>query len=750
MRRASLVAAVLLIAGCTSLLGPRREDADLGAPDGAIDLAGEDLAGQDLAGQDLAGHDLAGEDLASQDLKMPPDFSGVDGPVAGVPSAANSSIQINPGMVTADGSSNAIISVTVRDGFNNVVNGEPVMLSATGSNQTLTPSSGITNSFGVFNATLSSTKAELKTVTATVSGFMLQAQVQFVAGNPLAGDSSLTVSPGTIPADGTTATITVTLKDMNGNPVSGQAVTLTATGMNNTLTPSSGNTDASGTFTATISSTKAEQKTITATVGSFMLNQMLTVTPGTPSASTSTVTAAPTSNVLANGSNASTVTVTVRDANSNVVSGVNVTLSATGGGTTFTPSSGSTNGSGVLTSALTSTASGTKTITAVAGGVTITSSMPMVSFVACPTPTTLTVGAAPVSGNTTSGGNVYHPKCAVPSDSTESVYGFSLGSASSVIIDRSSSFAGGLTDLRPGSMCTTDSMSFGCSTNRYLYCPNLIAGSYELVVDGISGAAGSFNLAVTAPGTTKGAVSYGVVTLPASYNTIKGVAGASDIIPNTVTNAGNATATVSLPFSFQYFNTTYPAGTTLTIYQQGYVSFDVGVVNNPYNNSCPLSSSALAPPDTIEPFWTWLTARTAADTDPRGDVYVATQGVAPNRTFTVEWYHMDGTPPSNTAFFESINTSVQVILSESTNQIEFHYQPVAENVYGANTTFDKNYSVGSLATIGLRSGSSTVFAEQESCISGAPVIGTCASGNNNNLCTANKAYLFVPKDPACP
>jgi hypothetical protein len=72
------------------------------------------------------------------------------------------------------------------------------------------------------------------------------------------------------------------------------------------------------------------------------------------------------------GSGTSTITVTVKDAFGNRVSGVNVTLSATGSGNTLTQPSGPTNGSGVATGTLSSTNAGTKVVSAVAGGVSLT------------------------------------------------------------------------------------------------------------------------------------------------------------------------------------------------------------------------------------------------------------------------------------------------------------------------------------------------------------------------------------------
>ncbi len=92
--------------------------------------------------------------------------------------------------------------------------------------------------------------------------------------------------------------------------------------------------------------------------------------PGPVSATNSTVSASPTS--FTAGSGSSTITVTARDGSNNLLSGSNVTLTSTGSGNTFTPSSGTTNGSGVFTSTFTSTVAEGKTISANIDGTAIT------------------------------------------------------------------------------------------------------------------------------------------------------------------------------------------------------------------------------------------------------------------------------------------------------------------------------------------------------------------------------------------
>src|SRR5207302_3569725 len=77
------------------------------------------------------------------------------------------------------------------------------------------------------------------------------------------------------------------------------------------------------------------------------------------------VTATPGGIVVSTGSSASTITVTVKDANGNPVSGATVALSATPTtGNMLTQPVGATGGSGEATGTLSSSVAGTKTVTA--------------------------------------------------------------------------------------------------------------------------------------------------------------------------------------------------------------------------------------------------------------------------------------------------------------------------------------------------------------------------------------------------
>jgi hypothetical protein len=731
MGRASLLLLPLACLGaCTALVGDRQRPADLGADAAA---GGDDLAGRDMVVTVL---DFSGADLTG---------------VLGLPTQANSSISITPGSVVADGSSNAIVQVVVKDESNNPVVGEPVVLShnGTGTN-TITPASGITNGLGVFSATISSTKAEPKTVTATVFGFQLSQMVTFTAGSVVQGKSSIGAMPGTIVAnDVETSTVTVTLLDANDNPVPGASVAWSGAGAGDTLTPVETTTTMAGTASATLKTQKSGMKTVTATVNGFMLNQSITANPGNVDATHSTLVASPTSGLAANGSSGSTITATLLDVFDNPVSGKTVVF-ASGAGTAFSVNNVASDGSGVATTTLSATTSGMKTVTATGDGVAINQSA-MVTFDACPSATNTLPSGTLRSGNTAGGTNVYHPVCAGTPDSTERVYTLSP-STQSVIIDRGpTSFAGAVTDVRPSSSgCSIDSQSIGCTSGRYLYCPSL-NGSYDVVVDGAN-ASGAFDVRATlaAP---KGANSYGVLTITpaATFTSIVGTANAVKAIAETALVDGIFSTT--LPFAFRFFGVDKPAGTAITLFQSGYIGFASSP--NTRQNVCPLPSTGL-PAETIAPFWSRLATRNGINPagTPRGSVWYVTQGSAPNRTFVVEWALMDAYNAAGNNY-ECIRVSVQAILYESTNYIEFRYRPENEDTCGNNTTTDKNYAIGGHSSIGLQGAQTGVIVESAACSAadglGPATLGSCTDGGGSaDTCTADKGYFFIPKSPGCP
>jgi hypothetical protein len=294
---------------------------------------------------------------------------GGGGPVV---SPTNSTVGAAPTSFTA-GSGSSTITVTARDGNNATMAGASVTLSSSGTGNTLTPSSGTTNSSGVFTSTLTSTVAEVKDVSASINGVAINqhASVTVNPSGPAVSPSLSTVgaSPTSFTAGGS-STVTITVKDGSGNPLSGISVTLSATGSGNTFTQPAA-TNGSGVTTGTFSSTGAGSHTVTAVAGGVTLTQqpVVTVTAGAISAGQSTVTAQP--NTITVGTGTSTITVTVKDAFGNPIAGSNVVLAATGTGNTLS-GGGTTNSSGAATGTLSSTVEETKIVSATAGGTAIT------------------------------------------------------------------------------------------------------------------------------------------------------------------------------------------------------------------------------------------------------------------------------------------------------------------------------------------------------------------------------------------
>jgi adhesin/invasin len=253
------------------------------------------------------------------------------------PSASTSTIGASPGSIVADGKSTATITVRLRDAEGNDMasGGDGVTLSTTaGSLGAVTD-----NDDGTYSATLtSSTSEETATITGTVNGAAIddEATVEFTARSPSPATSTIHASPTSIVADGeSTATITVQLRDTEGEDLASGGDNVTLSTSAGSLGDVTDNDD--GTYTATLtSSTTAQTAAITGTVNGAEIDDEATVAftrrASTASPATSTIEASPTS-LVANGSSKATITVRLRDAEGNQLTrgGDAVTLSTTAG-----------------------------------------------------------------------------------------------------------------------------------------------------------------------------------------------------------------------------------------------------------------------------------------------------------------------------------------------------------------------------------------------------------------------------------
>lgn len=290
---------------------------------------------------------------------------------AGEVSAATSTVTAAPASVTADGASASTITVTVLDANGNPLAGADVSLAAGGGSSAISEASGPADAAGVVTFTVTDTVAEQVAYTASVGEIEIvrTATVTFTAGDISASVSTVTASPTSVVADGeSTSTITVTVLDANDNPVVGEPVSLVADGGSSEVSGPSGVSDAGGVVTFTVTDTVAERVSYTATAGQTELTQTagVTFTAGPVSASDSTLTAAP-SAAVADGESASTITVTLLDANENPVAGQGVTLAADGGSSEISEPSGVSDAAGKVTFTVTNTVAERVTYTAAAG-----------------------------------------------------------------------------------------------------------------------------------------------------------------------------------------------------------------------------------------------------------------------------------------------------------------------------------------------------------------------------------------------
>jgi Big-like domain-containing protein len=310
-------------------------------------------------------------------------FSVTAGPVSATQSAVFAvpdSILTSPGIST--------ITILAHDAFANPIRGAVVALSATGAGNNLAQPAGPTDVSGVATGTLASTVAETKIVSATINGTAITQTVTVTVRAVSATRSTVSAAPTSFAAICSSSSITVTARDAGGAPIGGAPVTLAVTGTGNTLTQPTGQTDASGVATGTLSSTINETKTVSAAINGTPITQAVTVTvtPGPPTQLCFTVQPRTTAvgRVITPA-----VQVTATDASGHVASGftgpitVAIGTNPAGGTLSGTTSAASVNGVATFTNLSINKAGTGYTLTAAAGGFTGATSAPFNIFPFC-------------------------------------------------------------------------------------------------------------------------------------------------------------------------------------------------------------------------------------------------------------------------------------------------------------------------------------------------------------------------------
>lgn len=248
-----------------------------------------------------------------------------------------STIEATPSVITADGMSTSDVRVTLRDEFGNIivpvpttpVRAERAVAAAMPAVEIDTDAGSLSavtaNPDGTFSAMLTSSSiAQTALLSFSVDGAPAEttASVEFAAGVASPTMSSIAAEHTVLDADGESATtITVTATDEFGNrlAVGGDVVTMsTDHGALGDVTD-----EADGTYRATLTSpTTLDPSVMTVSFtmnGGAGTNQAtVALVPGAVDGETSTIVASP-DVIVADGASTSTVTLTLRDANDNII-----------------------------------------------------------------------------------------------------------------------------------------------------------------------------------------------------------------------------------------------------------------------------------------------------------------------------------------------------------------------------------------------------------------------------------------------
>ena len=224
----------------------------------------------------------------------------------------------------ADGSTANTLQVKVTDANGNTLAGQTVSVLA-GNSATVTPTV-TTKPDGTVEISVTSQTAGISAVTASINSSSQSRDVTFIADVRTAKIAELEVIRDNAVADGSTAnTLQVKVTDANGNTLAGQTVSVLA-GNSATVTPTV-TTQPDGTVEICVTSQTAGTSTVTASINNSSQSQNVTFVPGDASRLTSTV--------ETNKSNYTvgetiTITVTLRDAFDNLVTGAASQLAADG------------------------------------------------------------------------------------------------------------------------------------------------------------------------------------------------------------------------------------------------------------------------------------------------------------------------------------------------------------------------------------------------------------------------------------
>ncbi|ENT7076309.1 inverse autotransporter adhesin IatC [Escherichia coli] len=244
--------------------------------------------------------------------------------IADVRTAQIAVLEVTQDYAVADGSTANTLRARVTDAFGNALAGQTV--SVLGGNGATVSPTVIIGPDGTVEISVTSQTAGASTVTASINSSSLSRNVTFVADVRTAQIAVLEVTQDYAVADGSTAnTLRARVTDAFGNALAGQTVSVLAG--NGATTAPTVTTQPDGTVEIIVTSQTAGTSTVTASINNSSQSQNVTFVPGDASQLTSTV--------ETNKSNYTvgetiTITVTLRDAFDNLVTGAASQLAADG------------------------------------------------------------------------------------------------------------------------------------------------------------------------------------------------------------------------------------------------------------------------------------------------------------------------------------------------------------------------------------------------------------------------------------
>ncbi|HCO2308278.1 TPA: Ig-like domain-containing protein, partial [Escherichia coli] len=244
--------------------------------------------------------------------------------VADVRTAQIAVLEVTQDYAVADGSTANTLRARVTDAFGNALAGQTVSVTA-GNGATVSPTV-ITGPDGTVEISVTSQTAGVSAVTASINSSSQSRNVTFIADVRTAKIADLVVIKDDSVADGAMANmLRARVTDAFGNALAGQTVSVLA-GNSATVAPTM-TTKPDGTVEISVTSQTAGTSTVTASINNSSQSQNVTFVPGDASQLTSIV--------ETNKSNYTvgetiTITVTLRDAFDNLVTGAASQLAADG------------------------------------------------------------------------------------------------------------------------------------------------------------------------------------------------------------------------------------------------------------------------------------------------------------------------------------------------------------------------------------------------------------------------------------